>query len=125
MDSVDMGDVTQILQACQSHDTNVRTQAEKMLQSARTSNLPQFYCAMAEELCNDSKPKNTRQLAGVILKNCLDAVNSQLAEKRANEWLALPSQIRERVKQAVVKGLGVRCLSINHNLPYIFSYTHT
>ena len=78
-----MSDVTQILTACQSGDTSVRTQAEKTLQQARTSNLPQFYVAMSGELCNDLKPKNTRQLAGVILKNCLDANNDQLAEQRA------------------------------------------
>ena len=101
-----MSDVTQILTACQSGDTAVRTQAEKTLQQARTSNLPQFYVAMSGELCNDSKPKNTRQLAGVILKNCLDANNDQLAEQRAKEWLALPAQIRNQVKGSVVKGLG-------------------
>ena len=99
-------DVTKILQQCQNPDQNARQAAEKMLVDARDQNLGAFYMAMSGELCNDAKPKTTRQLAGLMIKNCLDAQDTVLAQQRAEQWLKLDERVRAAVKTGVVQGLA-------------------
>lgn len=69
---------------------------------------------MSIELCDDSKPTVTRQLAGVILKNCLDAQDDRLAAERAQKWTALPDQIKNGVKQRLFTGLASKLRQARH-----------
>jgi importin subunit beta-1 len=66
-------DLTPILVAAQSPDAGVRQAAEGQLTSLRASNPPAFLHALAAELAAESKPAEARQIAGLILKNALDA----------------------------------------------------
>jgi len=100
-------DVSQILKQCLAPDALTRNNAEKALNNARGQNLGAFYAAMLGELCNDARDKNTRHLAGLTIKNCLDAQDEALKKKRAQDWLALPPAVRSSVKDGVLKGLGV------------------
>ena len=65
--------ITSVLQSAQSPDATLRGQAEQHLQQLRENNHAQFVMSLAEELCEESKPIDTRRLAGLILKNELDA----------------------------------------------------
>lgn len=66
-------DLTPILVAAQSPDASVRQAAEGQLTSLRASNPPAFLLSLASELAAEAKPAEARQIAGLILKNALDA----------------------------------------------------
>jgi importin subunit beta-1 len=66
-------DITQLLQAAQSPDPSVRGQAEASLKHLEQQNLPAFLLSLSTELANNDKPVDARRLAGLILKNTLDA----------------------------------------------------
>jgi len=66
-------DLTPILVAAQSPDAGVRQAAEGQLTALRVSNPPAFLHALAAELAAEAKPAEARQIAGLILKNALDA----------------------------------------------------
>lgn len=66
-------DLTALLQAAQSADASVRTQAEQQLTQLQEGQYPSFLLSLSAELANDGKPADTRRLAGLILKNTLDA----------------------------------------------------
>lgn len=66
-------DITALLQSAQNPDANLRTQAELQLKQFQEQNFPGFVFSLASELANNDKPIDARRLAGLILKNSLDA----------------------------------------------------
>lgn len=66
-------DLTQALLAAQSPDQNIRSQAEQYLAQWQEASYPQFLAAAVSELANSAKPAEARRLAGLLLKNSLDA----------------------------------------------------
>jgi hypothetical protein len=66
-------DISQLLQGSQSADAAVRTQAEQALQEFGRTNVPGFLLSLSSELANTEKAPDSRKLAGIILKNQLDA----------------------------------------------------
>ncbi len=66
-------DVTQYLLHAQDADASVRQQAEAALTQFEAQNYPAFLYSLAMELANTTKPADARQLAGLVLKNKLDA----------------------------------------------------
>ncbi len=66
-------DITSALQNAQNPDPSIRGQAEEQLSSLRSSNLSSYLLSLASELSNGQKPAVSRQLAGLLLKNSLDA----------------------------------------------------
>lgn len=69
-------EITQFLLAAQSADARVRTEAEGSLKQFQEQNLPQFLLSLSFELANNDKPSESRRLAGILLKNSLDAKDS-------------------------------------------------
>ena len=66
-------DVTEILASAQSPDSNTRNQAEQQLKQFQQQNLASYLLSLATEVASDAKPEHTRQMAGLKLKNSLDA----------------------------------------------------
>jgi importin subunit beta-1 len=66
-------DLTALLGNAQSPDANVRNQAEQQLKQLQEQQYPSFLLSLATELGNNEKPIDARRLAGLILKNTLDA----------------------------------------------------
>ncbi|CAL4982818.1 unnamed protein product [Urochloa decumbens] len=91
-------DITQILLTAQSADGVIRKHAEESLRQFQEENLPGFLLSLSSELANEEKPES-RRLAGLILKNSLDAkpmlVSLSLDPKQAPvRW---PTQDRQDV----------------------------
>jgi importin subunit beta-1 len=78
-------DLTPILVAAQSPDAGVRQAAEGQLTALRASNPPAFLHALAAELAAEAKPAEARQIAGLILKNALDAPSESKKVKDVTE----------------------------------------
>jgi importin subunit beta-1 len=80
-------DLTAVLQAAQSADASVRQQAELSLKQLETQPSV-FLLSLSAELANNDKPNDTRRLAGLILKNTLDAKDEK---KKVGSLLPSPS----------------------------------
>ena len=65
--------LTALLQAAQSPDAGVRNQAEQTLTSLQQGQYAELCVGLSAELADSSKPVDARRLAGLILKNTLDA----------------------------------------------------
>ncbi|KAJ6822922.1 importin subunit beta-1-like [Iris pallida] len=101
-----MMDVTQILLSAQSPDGQVRTAAEETLQQFQEQNFPHFLLSLSVELSNDQKPPESRRLAGIILKNSLDAKDSGRKEELAQRWVSVDPSIKAQIRDSLLQTLG-------------------
>lgn len=99
-------EVTQILLNAQSVDGTVRNQAEESLKQYQEQNLPGFLLSLAGELVNDEKPVESRKLAGLILKNALDAKEQHRKFELVQRWLSLDSSVKAQIKSFILKTLS-------------------
>ncbi|KAJ7945076.1 importin subunit beta-1-like [Quillaja saponaria] len=99
-------EVTQILLSAQSVDGTVRKQAEENLKQFQEQNLPSFLLSLAGELGNDDKPVESRKLAGLILKNALDAKEQHRKIELVQRWLSLDSSVKAQIKACLLKTLS-------------------
>jgi importin subunit beta-1 len=76
--------LTALLQAAQSADASVRTQAEQTLSTLQQQQYGDLCVGLSVELADPSKPVDARRLAGLILKNTLDA--KEEARKVIVQW---------------------------------------
>ena len=109
-----MADITAILQATQGADANARQAAEAQLESAKESNLAGFLTSLSGELANEQKPPETRRLAGLILKNALDARDEARKAEMRQKWLAIDAGTRSGIKSATWTTLGSPVAGIAH-----------
>ncbi|OVA02769.1 Importin-beta [Macleaya cordata] len=99
-------EITQILLSAQSADTNVRTVAEGNLKQFQEQNLPGFLLSLSVELANDEKPPESRRLAGIILKNSLDAKDTARKEQLIQQWVATDVSLKFQIKELLLRTLG-------------------
>lgn len=99
-------EVTQILLNAQAVDGTVRKQAEESLKQCQEQNLPGFLLSLAGELVNDEKPVESRKLAGLILKNALDAKEQHRKFELVQRWLSLDSSVKAQIKSFILKTLS-------------------
>lgn len=99
-------EVTQILLNAQSVDGTVRKQAEESLKQYQEQNLPGFLLSLAGELVNDEKPVESRKLAGLILKNALDAKEQHRKFELVQRWLSMDSSVKAQIKSFILKTLS-------------------
>ena len=69
---------------------------------------------LARELSNEVKELSTRQLAGVLLKNCLTAKSAEQVQLRQAAWLAISPAERHAIKTAVLGALASPQQSARH-----------
>ncbi|WCJ41542.1 Importin subunit beta-1 [Euphorbia peplus] len=99
-------EVTQVLLNAQSIDGNVRKHAEESLKQFQEQNLPGFLLSLSGELANDEKPVDSRKLAGLILKNTLDAKEQHRKFELVQRWLSLDAALKSQIKTYLLKTLS-------------------
>ncbi|KAL4651315.1 hypothetical protein ACB092_01G151200 [Castanea dentata] len=99
-------EVTQVLLNAQAVDGTVRKQAEENLKQFQDQNLPSFLFSLAGELSNDDKPVESRKLAGLILKNALDAKEQHRKLELVQRWLSLDPSVKTQIKACLLKTLS-------------------
>lgn len=105
---------TQILLSAQSPDGQVRAGAEQTLKQFQEQNLPQFLLMMSMELSNDQKPPESRRLAGIIIKNTLDAKDSSRKEELAQRWVSVDHSVKAQIKESLLLTLGSSVSEARH-----------
>eukprot|EP00268_Persea_americana_P036497 TRINITY_DN35981_c0_g3_i4.p1 TRINITY_DN35981_c0_g3~~TRINITY_DN35981_c0_g3_i4.p1 ORF type:complete len:871 (+),score=200.80 TRINITY_DN35981_c0_g3_i4:478-3090(+) len=98
-------EVTQILVSAQSADGNIRSAAEGNLRQFQEQNPSLFLLSLSVELANNEKPSESRRLAGIILKNSLDAKDSARKEQLIQHWVAIDLAIKSQVKDLLLQTL--------------------
>ncbi|OWM72177.1 hypothetical protein CDL15_Pgr018060 [Punica granatum] len=99
-------EITQILLNAQAVDGAVRKNAEENLKQFQEQNLPSFLFSLAGELANEEKPAESRKLAGLILKNALDAKEQHRKYELVQRWLALDVSVKAQIKSCLIKTLS-------------------
>ncbi|KAF7070886.1 hypothetical protein CFC21_076326, partial [Triticum aestivum] len=99
-------DVTQILLSAQSADGSIRKHAEESLKQFQEQNLPGFLLSLSTELATNEKPEESRRLAGLILKNALDAKEQHRKNELFQRWLALDAGVKAQVKALLLQTLS-------------------
>ncbi|KAK4787871.1 hypothetical protein SAY86_011704 [Trapa natans] len=99
-------EVTQILLNAQAVDGSVRKNAEENLKQFQEQNLPSFFISLAGELANEEKPVESRRLAGLILKNALDAKEQSRKYELVQRWLSLDVVTKVQIKACLIKTLS-------------------
>ncbi|KAM7262789.1 hypothetical protein ACFE04_000472 [Oxalis oulophora] len=107
-------EITQFLLAAQSPDANVRTQAETSLKLFQDQNLPIFLLSLSVELGNNDKPVESRRLAGILLKNSLDAKDTVTKENLVQQWMAIGIDIKSQVKDLLLRTLASSVTEARH-----------
>nr|KAJ0204659.1 hypothetical protein LSAT_V11C500230800 [Lactuca sativa] len=108
-------EVTQILLNAQAIDGSVRKHAEESLKQFQEQNLPGFLLSLSGELVHDEKPIDSRKLAGLILKNALDAKEQHRMYGLIQRWLSLDvgtltspiHEARSTASQVIAKVAGI------------------
>ncbi|CAJ2667552.1 unnamed protein product [Trifolium pratense] len=99
-------EVTQALLNAQSIDGTVRKHAEESLRQFQEQNLPGFLVSLSGELTSEDKPVDSRKLAGLILKNALDAKDENRKRELVQRWLSLDSAAKAQVKACLLQTLS-------------------
>ncbi|GAV73592.1 IBN_N domain-containing protein/HEAT_EZ domain-containing protein [Cephalotus follicularis] len=99
-------EITQFLLAAQSADAKVRTEAEANLRQFQEQNLPIFLLSLSVELANSEKPAESRRMAGIVLKNSLDAKDASRKEHLVQQWMAIDIAIKSQIKDLLLRTLG-------------------
>ncbi|KFK44047.1 hypothetical protein AALP_AA1G208500 [Arabis alpina] len=86
-------EMTQFFVAAQSDDARVRNGAERSLVQFQEHH--HFLLSLSFELANDHKPLESRQLAGILLKNSL-----------SKQWIALNTVIKSQIKDLLLTTLA-------------------
>ncbi|OWM81683.1 importin subunit beta-1 [Punica granatum] len=99
-------EITQILLSAQALDARVRTEAEASLRQFQEQNLPAFLLSLSFELANNDKPIESRRLAGIILKNSLDAKDAARKNLLVQQWVGIEISVKSQIKELLLRTLG-------------------
>ncbi|KAH7553884.1 hypothetical protein JRO89_XS12G0071900 [Xanthoceras sorbifolium] len=99
-------EITQFLLAAQSADANVRNEAEANIRQLQQQNLPGFLLSLSVELANNEKPAESRRLAGIVLKNSLDAKDASMKEVLVQQWMTIDISFKSQIKDLLLRTLG-------------------
>mmetsp|Transcript_156 Transcript_156/g.1199 ORF Transcript_156/g.1199 Transcript_156/m.1199 type:complete len:86 (-) Transcript_156:3408-3665(-) len=64
-----------------------------------------FLHSLSRELASADKPVDTRRLAGLILKNALDAKDEKRKAELVSQWLAINNSVKEEIKASLLATL--------------------
>ena len=107
-------DVTAFLVSAQNPDASVRIAAEEQLKLFQEQNFPGFLASLAAELGNNAKPADSRRLAGLIIKNTLDAKEDVRKRELHARWLALDPALKTHIRDAVITTLHSDIPDVRH-----------
>ncbi|KAL6753595.1 ARM repeat-containing protein [Haematococcus lacustris] len=107
-------EVTAILLQAQSADTAQRSAAEEQLRAFQDQNFPGFLASLATELANHGKPADSRRLAGLMLKNALDAKDDARKRELYARWQATDPALRQHVRDALLATLASEAADVRH-----------
>lgn len=102
-------DVTQILLSAQSADQTVRREAERVLKEAEESNFAQYLVRLVDQLAGDGNDPESRRLAGLIVKNAIDARDPAVRTHLVDRWIhSVDEPSKAHVRTALFQALAAQ-----------------
>ncbi|KAH7429407.1 hypothetical protein KP509_09G046600 [Ceratopteris richardii] len=114
-------EVTQILLNAQSLDGSIRKLAEDNLKQLEEQNFPIFLLSLAHELANNEKPAESRRLAGLILKNSLDAKEASRKLELVRAWISLVNPLKSQIKSTLLMTLASPVKDAGHTAAQVIA----
>ncbi|CAJ1960227.1 unnamed protein product [Cylindrotheca closterium] len=93
-----MSDFTQLLEAAARADPH----AEQTIKEWEQRSFSEYLQRLAQELSTEGKPIGARQLAGLLIKNSLQAKDDALQKEKHQRWTSLESNVRDGIKQPLL-----------------------
>lgn len=93
-------DITEILQGARNPNPQIRKSSEEKIESLMTQNLLGLLIALSEELSNEDKLKENRQLAGTLIKNII--TNENIVQI----WLNADAEKKNEIKMRILSTLA-------------------
>ncbi|GBF91859.1 importin subunit beta-like [Raphidocelis subcapitata] len=100
-------EVTRLLLHAQDPDPAVRHQAEQQIAAFQEQNYAGFLGSLAYELANGEKPPESRRLAGLVLKNNLDAKDDARKSALVGRWEGVDPSLRASIRGALLQALAM------------------
>jgi importin subunit beta-1 len=107
-------EVTQLLLHAQDPDPNIRTLAEQKIASFQEHDYPGFLASLAAELSSSAKPADSRRLAGLVLKNTLDAKDEARKAELQARWGAVDASLKNKIREALLATLQMEPQDVRH-----------
>ncbi|KAL8206069.1 hypothetical protein R6Q57_009620 [Mikania cordata] len=114
-------EITEFLLSAQSADLKVRNEAEGRLRQFQEQNLSGFLLSLSIELSNDGKPIESRRLAGIVLKNSLDAKDATTKEHLVHRWVSSDVSLRSQIKGLLLNTLGSSVSEAGHTAAQVIA----
>ena len=102
-------DLCQVLLNASSPDAGTRTQAESFLEGASNNQAQygQFIGALCNEFITEGKPDNSRQMAGLYLKNMISAQSNAILNIKLEKWENwVSNDIKQYIKNSIITALN-------------------
>jgi len=114
-------EVTQLLLHAQDPDANVRGQAEAKIQQFQDQNFPGFLTSLAAELTNAQKPADSRRLAGLVLKNQLDAKDDARKAELQARWGMVDPVLKNQIREALLATMQMEPQDVRHTAAMVLA----
>lgn len=114
-------EVTQVLLNAQSPDGSVRRLAEDSLKQFQEQNLSFFLISLSTELSNNDKPVDSRRLAGLVLKNSLDAKEAPRKAELVQKWISLDPAVKLQIKTCLLQTLASPVSDASHTAAQVIA----
>ncbi|KAF8335779.1 karyopherin Kap95 [Cantharellus anzutake] len=99
-------DASQLLINSLSPDAATRQSATQQLETAARDNYPGYVVTLSHELANENALAHVRNAAAVALKNALTARDATRQAEFSARWLALPEDLKSKIKQETLMTLA-------------------
>eukprot|EP00177_Eucheuma_denticulatum_P001623 GFKZ01002918.1.p1 GENE.GFKZ01002918.1~~GFKZ01002918.1.p1 ORF type:complete len:900 (-),score=168.63 GFKZ01002918.1:226-2877(-) len=100
-------DITQILLSAQSADQTARVEAERVLKEAEQNNFAAYLVRLVDQLAGDSHDPESRRLAGLIVKNAIDARDPAVRNQMADRWIqTVDEPSKTHIRSALLNALA-------------------
>lgn len=105
-----MADLEQLLVSAARADPN----AEKTIKDYEQANLVELVKELVVILATEGKDISARQLAGLLIKNMLQAKDEGLQIEKHDRWKALDAAVRDHVKQGLLVSMRSPVERVSH-----------
>ena len=94
-------DISKLLTDARNSNAQVRKEAESIFETLANTNLGDFLLILSNELSNEDKIKENRQLSASIIKNLI-----VIHEGMQKEWLLMDENLKYEIKIRILSTLA-------------------
>ncbi|KAJ5075506.1 importin subunit beta-1 [Anaeramoeba ignava] len=106
--------ITNLLIEAQNSNYQIRNQAELKLTELKEQDPLLFINLLSNELQNEEKPTESRQLSGLLLKSMLVSKDKKQRILLGNEWISYSEKFRQEIKSSLYQTFNSSIRIIRH-----------